>query len=165
MKAYRVLASLVALAVVVQAALIAYGIAGLSHWIYVGRNTATRATFEEHSTVDYGGKTGFDLHGELGALWLPLLALAFLVFAIVTRRAVRHGLRWAAAVFGLMVLQATLGFATLAVPALAALHAVNALALFSTAAYATRLTPAHDRDAIRPKADLGLEPRMRDAVS
>ncbi len=38
------LASLVALAVVVQAALIAYGIAGLGHWIYDGRNTATRGS-------------------------------------------------------------------------------------------------------------------------
>jgi hypothetical protein len=145
---YRVFASLVALAVVVQAALIAYGIAGLSHWIYDGRNTATRATFEEHSTIDYGGKTGFELHGELGSLWLQLLALAFLVVAIATRRKVEHGLRWAGIVLGLMVLQGLLGFATLAVPALAALHAVNALALFSAAAYAaTRLMPAHDSDA------------------
>lgn len=42
-----------------------------------------------------------------------------------------------------MVLQAALGFATLAVPELAVLHAVNALALFSAAAYAAvRLTAA-----------------------
>lgn len=143
MRLYRVLASLVALGVVVQAALIAYGIAGLGHWIYDERNTATRATFEEHSTVDYGGKAGFELHGELGALWLPLLALAFLVVAILTRRSVDHGLRWAGIVLGLMALQATLGFATLAVPGLAVLHAVNALALFSAAAYsATRLASA-----------------------
>ena len=141
MKIYRVFASLVALGVVIQAALIAYGIAGLGHWIYDERNTATRATFEEGSTVDYGGKVGFDLHGELGALWLPLLALAFLIVAILTRRSVDHGLRTAGIVLALMILQAVLGFATLAVPQLAVLHAVNALALFSTAAYAaTRLT-------------------------
>lgn len=143
MKAYRVLASLVAVGVVVQAALVAYGIAALTHWIYDDRNTATRATFEEGSDVHYGGKAGFVLHGELGALWLPLLALAFLVVAILTRRTVDHGLRWAGIVLGLMVLQAALGFATLAVPGLAVLHAVNALGLFSAAAYAvTRLTPA-----------------------
>jgi len=143
MRLYRVLGSLVALGVVVQAALIAYGIAGLSHWIYDDRNTATRATFEEHSGIDYGGKTGFELHGELGALWLPLLALAFLVVASVTRRSVEHGLRWAGIVLWLMVLQAVLGFATLAVPGLSVLHAVNALALFSAATYAaTRLSPA-----------------------
>lgn len=143
MRLYRVLASLVALAVVVQAALIAYGIAGLSHWIYDDRNTATRATFEEDSTIDYGGKIGFELHGELGALWLPLLALAFLIVAIATRRKVDRGLHWAGIVLGLMVLQAALGFATLAVPGLAVLHAVNALALFTTAAYAaTRLSQA-----------------------
>jgi heme A synthase len=143
MKAYRVLASLVALGVVVQAALIAYGIAGLTHWIYDDRNTATRATFEEHSTIDYGGKAGFELHGELGALWLQLLALAFLIVAFLTRRSVEHGLRWAGIVLGLMVLQGVLGFATLAVPGLAVLHAVNALALFSAATYAaTRLSPA-----------------------
>lgn len=143
MRLYRVLASLVALGVVVQAALVAYGIAGLTHWIYDERNTATRATFEEDSTVDYGGKLGFDLHGELGALWLPLLALAFLVVAVVTRRSVRHGLRFAGIVLGLMVLQAVLGFVALAVPGLAVLHAANALALFSTAAYAAlRLTPS-----------------------
>ena len=144
MRIYRLFASLVALGVIVQAALIAYGIAGLSHWIYDERNTATRATFEEDSTVDYGGKLGFDLHGELGALWLPLLALGFLIVAIATRRKVDHGVRWVGIVLGLMVLQAALGFATLAVPGLAVLHAVNALALFSTATYAaTRLSPAH----------------------
>ncbi len=129
---------------IVQAALIAYGIAGLSHWIYDERNTATRATFEEDSNVDYGGKAGFDLHGELGALWLPLLALG------IPDRGDRshvgqfdHGLRWAGIVLGLMVLQGALGFATLAVPELAVLHAINALALFSAAAYAaTRLSPA-----------------------
>jgi hypothetical protein len=143
MKVYRVLASLVAVGVVVQAALIAYGIAGLGHWIYDERNTATRATFEEDSDVDYGGKLGFDLHGELGALWLPLLALAFLVVAFITRRSVGRGLRFAGIVLGLMVAQAVLGFATLAVPGLAVLHAVNALALFTTATYAaTRLSPA-----------------------
>jgi hypothetical protein len=44
------------------------------------------------------------------------------------------------AAVGLMVLQGALGFATLAVPELAVLHAINALALFSAAAYAaTRL--------------------------
>ena len=143
MRPYRVLASLVALGVVVQAALIAYGIAALGHWIYDGRNAATRETFEEGSDVDYGGKAGFDLHGELGALWLPLLALAFVAVAFVTRRGVEHGLRWAGVVLGLMALQAVLGFATLAVPGLAVLHAVNALALFTTATYAaTRLSPA-----------------------
>lgn len=143
MRIYRVFASLVVLGVVVQAALIAYGIAALGHWIYDERNTATRATFEEGSNVDYGGKAGFDLHGELGALWLPLLALGFLIVAIATRRTVDHGLRWAGIVLGLMVLQAALGFATLAVPELAVLHAINALALFSAAAYAaTRLSPA-----------------------
>jgi hypothetical protein len=106
-------------------------------------DVATWATFEEDSDVDYGGKLGFDLHGQLGALWLPLIALAFLVVAFVTRRSVEHGLRFAGIVLGLMVLQAVLGFATLAVPGLAALHAVNALALFTTAAYAaTRLSPA-----------------------
>jgi heme A synthase len=136
MRIYRIFASLIAVGVIVQAALIAYATAALGHWIYDGRHTATRATFEENSSIDYGGKTGFDLHGELGGLWLPLLALAFLVVAFVTRRRVGHGLRWAGLVVGLMVLQAALGFATLAVPALAVLHAVNALALFSTAAYA-----------------------------
>lgn len=165
MKPYRLLASLVAVGVVIQAALIAYGIAGLSHWIYDERNTATRATFEEDGDVDYGGKLGFDLHGELGALWLPLLALAFLVVAFVTRRSVEHGLRVAGIVLALMVLQAVLGFATLAVPGLAVLHAVNALALFSTAAYAAiRLTPASHGTVSRgrkPKPSAGhLESSM-----
>jgi len=151
-KAYRVLAALVALGVVVQAALIAYGIAGLSHWIYDDRNTATRATFEEHSTIDYGGKTGFELHGELGTLWLQLLALAFLIVAILTRRDVEHGLRWAGIVLGLMVLQGVLGFATLAVPGLAVLHAVNALALFSTALYAATRLAHEPRTMSSPRA-------------
>jgi hypothetical protein len=51
-------------------------------------------------------------------------------------------------VLALMALQAALGFATLAVPAFAGLHAVNALALFSTAAYAAiRVASARDQTA------------------
>jgi heme A synthase len=164
MRIYRAFASLVAVGVIVQAALIAYAIAGLGHWIYDDHHTATHDTFAEGSTVDYGGKTGFDLHGELGGLWLPLLALAFLIVAFLTRRSVVRGLRWAAIVVGLMALQAALGFATLAVPALAVLHAVNALALFSTAAYAaTRVASGHGRSfGSRRGQPPAVESRMRE---
>lgn len=142
MKTYRVFAYLVAIEVAVQAAALAFHSAGLGHWIYADRNTATRSVLEEGSDVDYTGKMGGVIHGENGAMIVPLLALALLVVAVLARKRVVGGLRWAGIVLALVVLQVVLGFVTLAVPAIGALHAVTALLLFWAALHAARLPAA-----------------------
>jgi heme A synthase len=142
MKTYRIFAYLVALEVFLQAATHAYGSAGLGHWIYTDGHTVTKATLEEGSGVDFTGRWAVIVHGENGAMIVPLLAIAFLVVGIVTRKRVDRGLRWAAIVLGLVVLQVALGFITIVVPAVGMLHAANALLLLLAAVHAARL-PEH----------------------
>ena len=93
MRIYRVLAYLLVAEVVVQAAAMAFGMAGLGHWVYDEGHTATKATFEEGGP-SFTGHAGFSFHGTNGALFIPILALAFLVVAWFTRRSVQDGLRW-----------------------------------------------------------------------
>lgn len=139
MKTYRAFAYLIALEVAVQAAALAYGSAGLGHWIYSDGNTATRSTLEEGSDVDYTGKIGHLVHGQNGALVVPLLALALLVVAGIARKRVAGSVRWAGILLGVVAVQVVLGFVTLEVPAAGALHAVVALGLFWGALHAARL--------------------------
>lgn len=142
MRTYRIFAYLVALEVFVQAATHAYQSAGLGHWIYSDGHTVTKATLEEDSGVDFTGRWAGIMHGENGAMIVPLLALAFVVVGVVTRQRVDRGLRWSAIVLGLVVLQVALGFITLVVPEVGMLHAVNALLLLLAALHAARL-PSH----------------------
>jgi hypothetical protein len=138
--AYRVLALLIALGVVVQAALIAVA------WF-----TALHA-LDGGAVIDknYEGNWAHTAHGEVvGTAVIPLLALALLVVSFFAR--VPGGVRWALITFGVVVLQilfAVLGFL---VPVLGLLHGVNAFALAAVASIAARkarvaaTTPAAER--------------------
>ena len=64
---------------------------------------------------------------------IPLLALLLLVFSFFAK--VPGGVKWAAIVLLLVVVQATLGIAGHSVPFLGALHGLNALLLFTAAIY------------------------------
>ena len=139
MRTYRIFAYLVALEVFVQAATHAYGSAGLGHWIYSDGHTVTKATLEENSDVDFTGRWAGIVHGEHGAMLVPLLAIAFLVVGFVTRKHVDRGLGWSGIVLGLVVVQVALGFVSIVVPEVAILHAVNALLLLLAALHAARL--------------------------
>jgi heme A synthase len=166
MKTYRIFAYLVALEVFVQAATHAYGSAGLGHWIYSDGHTVTKATLEEGSGVDFTGRWAGIVHGENGAMIVPLLAMAFLVVGIVTRKRVERGLRWASIVLGLVVLQVALGFITIVAPEVGMLHAVNALLLLLAALHAARL-PEHRqatglaRDTVSEAGQPTVEVRSR----
>ncbi len=151
MRLYRVFAYLIALEVAVQAAALAYGAAGLGHWIWSDGHTVTKADLEENSGVPITGRAADALHGVNGAMLIPLLALAFVVVAVIVRRQVNGALPWAGIVLGLVALQVGLGFATITVPALGMLHAVNALVLLLAALHAARL----------PR--VGAQPRAVDA--
>ena len=139
MRLYRVFAYLIALEVAVQAAAHAYGAAGLGHWIWSDGHTVTKADLEENSGVPITGRGAETLHGVNGAMLIPLLALAFVVVAVIVRHQVDGALAWAGIVLGLVAVQVVLGFSTIAVPALGMLHAVNALVLLLAALHAARL--------------------------
>jgi hypothetical protein len=76
-KAYRILAYLVAAEVVIQAAVIALAVFGLSKWIDNG-GVADLASFET-GNLNFFGYIGYELHGTNGALFIPILSIAFLV--------------------------------------------------------------------------------------
>ena len=152
-KAYQVLAGLIALEVVVQAAAIAYAVAGLGTWVDQG-GTLDKAAFESEDLA-FTGFGGFILHGINGMMIVPALGLALLVVSFFAK--VPGGVKWAAITLLLVVLQVTLGIFGHETPYAGMLHGVNALALFATAAYTAHRANARpvgstatagDRDSI-----------------
>jgi heme A synthase len=65
-----------------------------------------------------------------------LLAIALLVVSFFAH--VPRGVRWAGALFGLVVLQVMLAYVAFGAAVVGLLHGVNALALFATAVLAGR---------------------------
>ena len=144
---YKVLAYLVAIEVVVQAMAMVFAVAGLGKWVDDG-GVLDKAAMENDS-LSFTGSVGFAIHGVNGMLIIPLLALLLLIASFFAK--VPGGVKWAGLVLLLVVLQATLGLVAHAVPAVGALHGLNALLLFSTAIYtARRSTPAAVGPAIEP---------------
>lgn len=126
---YRVLASLVALAVGVQAAAIAFAHAGLYAWIQTG-GVLDKAAMESESSGFYGD-LGVGVHSTNGYLVIPVLALALLVVAFFAR--IPRGTVWAGVLLLLIVVQIMLGGLSLGAPSLGILHGLNALAVFTVA--------------------------------
>jgi heme A synthase len=131
---YRVLASLVALEVVVQAAALALGFAGLAHWVNTGGVADSASIGGEEDP--FPEAVGFLVHGINGSIVVPALALLLVVASFFA--GVRRGTAWALGVLGLVVVQVMLGFSAADVPALGAVHGTNALLLFTTALLAAR---------------------------
>ena len=116
-----------------QAAAIAYAVFGLFKFIDNGA-VVDKATQESGETFD--GVVGFIVHGFNGYLIVPALALILLVVAFFAK--VPGGVKWAAILFGLVVLQFMLGGFAHEVPAVGAVHGLNALAVFTVALIAAR---------------------------
>jgi heme A synthase len=127
---YRVLASLIALGVLVQAASVAMG------------------TFQVFSDVEGGavldGNSDFNvgqvIHGVVGMILMPLLGLVLLGVSFAAARSVPQARKWAGIVLGLIVLQVLLAFAAFGAPIVGALHGVNAILLLGAAGRAASLT-------------------------
>ncbi|HWJ52389.1 MAG TPA: hypothetical protein VNT24_03305 [Propionibacteriaceae bacterium] len=132
--AYKVLAYLVAVEVVIQAMAMVWAVAGLGKWI-------TNGGVLDKATMESGGKpfpeiTGLIVHGVNGSFVIPGIALILLILSFFLR--LRGGIKWAAIVFVLAVVQGQLGFLGHEIPVAGALHGLNALALFLGALYAGR---------------------------
>ena len=131
---YKVLAYLVAVEVAVQAMAMVFAVAGLGKWVD-GGGVLDKAVFESEQSP-FPEVVGFIVHGINGSMVIPVIALALLVVSFFAR--IPGGVRWAGIVLLLVAVQITLGFAGHDMPALGALHGLNALALFSTAVYTAR---------------------------
>jgi hypothetical protein len=128
--AYRVLAILLAALVVVQAAAIAFAVAGLEHWVDEG-NTLDKASAED---ADFQGVVGFMIHGMNGMMLIPLVALLLLIVSFFAK--IPGGVQRAAIVLVLVIVQVTLGLFGHDIPVLGGLHGLNALLVFSSAVMA-----------------------------
>ncbi|WP_112248315.1 hypothetical protein [Kribbella monticola] len=123
---YRVLAMLIAAGVVLQAMFIAFA------WFTAIKDMDDGLVIDKN----YDGNIGHTLHGQVGMMVIPILALLLLIVSFFAHLA--GGVKWAAIVFGLVVLQIVLAFLSFAAPAVGALHGLNAFAVLGTAAYAGR---------------------------
>jgi len=130
--AYKVLAYLIALEVMVQAAAIAFAFFGLGKWIDDG-GTLDKAALDSQD-LEFTGVIGFMIHGLNGMMIIPAIALIFLIFSFFAK--IPGGAKWAAFVLLSVVVQVSLGIFGHETPELAPLHGVNALILFSLAVMA-----------------------------
>jgi hypothetical protein len=131
---YKVLAYFVAIEVAVQAMAAVWAIAGLGKWVE-GGGVVDKALMESEG-MPFPEVAGFIVHGINGTFVIPGIALLLLITSFFAR--VRGAIKWAVIVFVLVVVQGQLGFLGHEITAVAALHGLNALALFGTALYAAR---------------------------
>lgn len=144
--AYRALAYIVAVEVVVQAAAIAFAFFGLGKWIDDGA-TLDKSTME--SQPNFTGAIGFAIHGINGQMIIPLLALILLIVSFFAK--IPDGSKWAGFVLLAVVVQVALGMFGHAVPALGPLHGLNAFILFAVAGYAASRVKSSVAPAPEPR--------------
>jgi hypothetical protein len=123
--AYKALGHTIAGLVAVQAAVIAFAVMGLWSWVEDGNDLTSSAVKSED--IGSTGEVGFALHGIIGMMLIPLLAIALL--AISFRVAVPAARTWAAYLLVAVVVQVVLGVAGEDLPALGLLHGLLALAI------------------------------------
>lgn len=122
---YRVLAMLVAVGVVLQAAFIAFA------WFTVTNDTDSGVSFTGEDDLN----VGHELH-SFGWVVIVTLCLALLIVSFFAK--IRGGVKWAAIVFGVAVLQVVLGITAYSLPAVGLLHGINAFALAGAASLAAK---------------------------
>jgi len=149
---YRVVASLIALGVLVQAAAVAFG------WFDVLADTEEGRVF----TGDYN--VGHIVHSIVGLGVMPLLGLVLLGVSFPAAKTVPGARKWAGIVLGLIVLQVALAFLSYAFPAVGALHGLNALAVLGTAGRASMLARSAAPATAAPSTGAGI-PAQRSATA
>jgi hypothetical protein len=132
--AYRVLAYLIALEVVVQAAAVAFAIAGLGKWIMEG-GVLDAAAMESESS-GFTEEVGFMIHGINGQMIVPLIALLLLISSFFAK--IPGGVMWAGLVLATVVVQVLLGIFGHGAPVLGLVHGAVAFVLFTFAVIAAR---------------------------
>jgi hypothetical protein len=133
--AYRFLAYAIAALVAFQAAVMVFAVAGLYTWVSDG-NELTQSHLEGDSDLEFTGVIGFMLHGMVGMMLIPLVALVLLIISFFAK--IPGGVKWAGAVLALVILQVALGLFGHETPYSGLLHGLNALILFAAAGMAGR---------------------------
>jgi hypothetical protein len=133
--AYKVLAYVVAAEVAIQAMVMVWAIAGLGKWVQ-GGGVFDKSVMESEGSPPFPEVAGIMVHINNGFFVIPGLALLLLIVSFFTK--VRGAIKWAAIVLALVVVQVLLGIFGHEFTAAAAVHGLNALALFGLAIYAGR---------------------------
>jgi hypothetical protein len=147
--AYRTLAALIALEVVIQAMVMVFAISGLAIWIDEG-GVADAAAFE--GEAPFPEFVGLIVHGINGMMVVPALALLLLISSFFAK--VPQGVKWAAIVLVLVVTQVALGLFGHEASIFGALHGLNAFLLLGAAGYTAHR--ARDRVAAVPARERQL---------
>jgi hypothetical protein len=135
---YRVLASIIAVLVVIQAMVMIWAIAGLFSWIDGGA-TLDKSVIEgwENEPPTWEGALGHFLHVMSGTFLIPLIGLLLLIVSFFAK--VPRGVALAAAIAVSIVVQWLAGtFAEPDMIYLGLLHGLNAFILFGLAVFASR---------------------------
>lgn len=132
---YRVLAVVLAVEVLIQAMAIAYAIAGLGKWVEDDGGVLNKQVLDSDSP-DFPGVGGFATHGINGTMIIPILVLLLLIVSFFAK--VPGGVRKAAILFGLVVLQVFLGIFSHSIPFVVVLHVLNAFGILAMAITAVR---------------------------
>ena len=132
-QAYRVVAGLIAIGVLVQAAAIAMG------WFMV---IAESEDADVVLNADYEGNIGHALHGIVGLTIMPVLGLLLLIFSFFAK--FPGAVKWAGFTFLAIVVQVALAFISFGVGELGFLHGLNAFVILGLAATAARRATVTD---------------------
>ena len=129
--AYRTVAQLIALGVVLQAAFVALG------WFIIlndvdGGQVVDKAYLEDGD----GWNIGHMLHGTVGLMVMPILGLLLLIFSFFAK--IPGGVKWAGLTLLAIVVQVALALIGFEAPALGALHGINAFIVLGLASMAIR---------------------------
>jgi len=133
--AYRIIATVIAIEVVVQAMAIVFAVAGLGKYIEDGA-TVDKAAFEDED-LSFTGVAGFMVHGINGTMIIPLLGLALLIVSFFAK--VPGGVKWAVIVVAAIVVQVFAGILGHESPYIGLIHGLNAFILLASAGNAARL--------------------------
>jgi len=125
--AYRVLAGLTCLLVLVQAAAIAFGTFGIINFVEAG-NDYTKSIGEERAAE--AGGIGQNIH-SFGAIAIALVAIALLIVSFFAK--IDGGVKWAGIVFAAVLLQWVFAMIAFGAPVVGLLHGINAFVIFGTA--------------------------------
>jgi hypothetical protein len=123
---YRVLAIAIALGVVVQAASVALG------WFLTLKDLDDGQVLDK----DFDYNAGQIVHSIFGLMVIPLLAIILFVISFFAR--IDSGVKWAGYVLLAVILQVALALIAFGVPAVGALHGINAFVVAGLAGFAGR---------------------------
>ena len=137
---YKALGHTIAGLVAVQAAVLALAVFGLWNWIDDG-NSVTKAKLDSDAGLGSPGEVGFMLHGMIGMMVIPALALVFLIVSFFAKD-VPGAVKWAVLLFVAVLLQVVVAIVAFSSPLVGAIHGLNALVIAWLGWHAAKLDSA-----------------------